>query len=462
MHGGSIQAFSEGEGKGCSFVYKIPMKKNTSLSNTLTNNDAILPQPAPGDEKVDDFELRPPSSVIMIPDPSPTPPSNHNIIPASPRDVGRLHNHQRPSVVSATSSNESRNIAARRLSSFRLSHASMHSNPNHPSSLVIPGSHRESSQPPLQGGLRGPLSSSSNGSVSHVAPSNGYLGSMERDENSAFEFSREGNRGGITENILAEAQRQLIAEAASVIVSTTTGAKLQAIIEAPSAINSRYPSASNSVHDTHDIPVLPPISDDSEWHEPPSAPVKQLSSLFLNTDGIAGGGGGAGEVLVSSTIPKSVNQVIHGRGIAINDVAAEPVSAPRMPSIKIEPPISSSQRKIRITKASPPPHTATRSFHVLVVDDSPMSRKMLRRTLVAAGHTCEEAEDGSIAVAMVKAKSLSTYDAILMDFVMVGLSNLSPPPHTHTHPHPHPHPFTSPLAPSPLTHFCLLSFLLSL
>ena len=34
------------------------------------------------------------------------------------------------------------------------------------------------------------------------------------------------------------------------------------------------------------------------------------------------------------------------------------------------------------------------------------------------GHTCEEAEDGSIAVNKVKEKGLIGYDAILMDFVM--------------------------------------------
>ena len=52
------------------------------------------------------------------------------------------------------------------------------------------------------------------------------------------------------------------------------------------------------------------------------------------------------------------------------------------------------------------------------MDDSPLSRKMLTKTLIASGHTCEEAEDGSIAVDKVKEKGLTTYDAILMDFVM--------------------------------------------
>ena len=46
---------------------------------------------------------------------------------------------------------------------------------------------------------------------------------------------------------------------------------------------------------------------------------------------------------------------------------------------------------------------------------------MLMNTLKAIGHTCEEAEDGQIAVDKVKEKGLTVYDAILMDFIMVRL-----------------------------------------
>ena len=45
---------------------------------------------------------------------------------------------------------------------------------------------------------------------------------------------------------------------------------------------------------------------------------------------------------------------------------------------------------------------------------------MLNKTLKIHGHTCDEAEDGQIAVDMVKDKGLTTYDVILMDFVMVS------------------------------------------
>ena len=60
-------------------------------------------------------------------------------------------------------------------------------------------------------------------------------------------------------------------------------------------------------------------------------------------------------------------------------------------------------------------------YHLLVVDDSPLNRKMLIRTFKMSGHICDEAEDGVIAVAKVKemmSSSAKAYSAILMDFVM--------------------------------------------
>ena len=63
-------------------------------------------------------------------------------------------------------------------------------------------------------------------------------------------------------------------------------------------------------------------------------------------------------------------------------------------------------------------------LHLLVVDDSPLNRKMLLRTLRAVGHICEEAEDGLEAIVRVKARMASTaksYSAILIDFVMPNM-----------------------------------------
>ena len=123
--------------------------------------------------------------------------------------------------------------------------------------------------------------------------------------------------------------------------------------------------------------------------------------------------------------------------------------------------ISSRKKRTTMRKISSRENLATisgRHYHVLVVDDSGMvsslllpsvrppsppplftyvqsnpcfcsdimlvytlqSRKMLNKTLKTHGHTCDEAEDGQIAVDMVKDKGLTTYDVILMDFVMVS------------------------------------------
>ena len=63
-------------------------------------------------------------------------------------------------------------------------------------------------------------------------------------------------------------------------------------------------------------------------------------------------------------------------------------------------------------------------YHILVVDDSPLNRKMLVRTFKMSGYICDEAEDGLIAVAKVKemmASDAKAYSAILMDFVMPNM-----------------------------------------
>jgi signal transduction histidine kinase/ActR/RegA family two-component response regulator len=63
-------------------------------------------------------------------------------------------------------------------------------------------------------------------------------------------------------------------------------------------------------------------------------------------------------------------------------------------------------------------------WNLLIVDDSPLNRKMLLKTFRAAGHLCDYAEDGLIAVEMVTsriASSEDSYSAILMDFVMPNM-----------------------------------------
>ena len=59
-------------------------------------------------------------------------------------------------------------------------------------------------------------------------------------------------------------------------------------------------------------------------------------------------------------------------------------------------------------------------YHILVVDDSPLNRKMLCKLLKSRGHVIEEAADGQQCVDKVKqeADAGRNYDVILMDFVM--------------------------------------------
>ena len=63
-------------------------------------------------------------------------------------------------------------------------------------------------------------------------------------------------------------------------------------------------------------------------------------------------------------------------------------------------------------------------YQLLIVDDSPLNRKMLQRIFREAGHACDEAADGLIAVAKVKetmSSDAKAYSAILMDFVMPNM-----------------------------------------
>ena len=68
----------------------------------------------------------------------------------------------------------------------------------------------------------------------------------------------------------------------------------------------------------------------------------------------------------------------------------------------------------------PPAPTITSSLSLLVVDDAPMSRKMVVRHMKHQCGTIDEAEDGAIAVEMM-AKAIADghpYDFVLMDYQM--------------------------------------------
>ena len=55
---------------------------------------------------------------------------------------------------------------------------------------------------------------------------------------------------------------------------------------------------------------------------------------------------------------------------------------------------------------------------VLIVDDSAMSRRMLRRILEEAGHKVTEAEDGMVAI---EKYFLDKPDVVLLDLIMKGM-----------------------------------------
>ena len=102
-------------------------------------------------------------------------------------------------------------------------------------------------------------------------------------------------------------------------------------------------------------------------------------------------------VLTGHTIAK------HGSFIAINRVVADS-AVPLIGHADDAPPLSSRE-------------TPRKRYRLLIVDDSRLSRKMLCKAMRAAGHECEEAGDGLVALNKVKEKLVGSgmYNAILMD-----------------------------------------------
>jgi hypothetical protein len=100
-----------------------------------------------------------------------------------------------------------------------------------------------------------------------------------------------------------------------------------------------------------------------------------------------------------------------------------PLSLPPVPLLTMPVPVLGSSgrmdaKSLLLSQAQ----AQSRILDLLVVDDSKLNRRMLRRLLTAeCGHVCDEAEDGLEAVERVRAKLPLTYDAILMDFVMPNM-----------------------------------------
>jgi CheY-like chemotaxis protein len=72
--------------------------------------------------------------------------------------------------------------------------------------------------------------------------------------------------------------------------------------------------------------------------------------------------------------------------------------------------------------ASPAPAAAERALRILLVDDAPDNRLLVRRYLKDSPHAVDEAADGRAAVAKFAA---GTYDLVLMDVQMPELDGLS-------------------------------------
>jgi two-component system KDP operon response regulator KdpE len=65
--------------------------------------------------------------------------------------------------------------------------------------------------------------------------------------------------------------------------------------------------------------------------------------------------------------------------------------------------------------------TSAAGFSILVVDDEPSLRKVIRASLAAGGYTVEEAGTGSDAVGLLQRRS---FDLVLLDINMPGLNGL--------------------------------------
>lgn len=61
--------------------------------------------------------------------------------------------------------------------------------------------------------------------------------------------------------------------------------------------------------------------------------------------------------------------------------------------------------------------------HILVVDDDKRIRLILKKYFTSLGHTVEEAENGLVAVDLVR-KSPSKFDVVIMDMMMPEMNGM--------------------------------------
>lgn len=96
-----------------------------------------------------------------------------------------------------------------------------------------------------------------------------------------------------------------------------------------------------------------------------------------------------------------------------------------LPLYMIPDPVQSDQNKEKLQTTPGAMSTGgVELLNVLVVDDTTMNRKLLARLLENKGHTCSQAEDGRVAVDMLKAEMSKGghFDTILMDYEMPNMN----------------------------------------
>ena len=70
---------------------------------------------------------------------------------------------------------------------------------------------------------------------------------------------------------------------------------------------------------------------------------------------------------------------------------------------------------------------------ILIVDDEPRIRELIREHLQYAGYVCEEAGDGSAALSLL---SGGGFDLVILDVMMPFMDGMTCPPHQHAGDHP--------------------------
>lgn len=160
---------------------------------------------------------------------------------------------------------------------------------------------------------------------------------------------------------------------------------------------------------------IPMWRNDEDFGDIVESPCRDLHSAFSSVDGG-----------LDRNLSKSCSFDILPLDLPINLLTMKAAAACKVALESIALSRQGSRRGSAAPKLKPLVHGP--HYNLLIVDDSRLNRKMLCKMLRGAGHICDEAEDGLMAVEKVKESMLSAvnetvvaYDAILMDFVMPNM-----------------------------------------